>query len=147
MKAITVRQPWGWAIFRLGKDVENRKGNIAGNYRGPLVIHTGKKPIGAMDPGRYFIHRVSGYLPLIEHPSGLGVALGVVDLIDTHPSASCIEPIAVDPAIRYCSPWGMDTDWHLVLSNPRPFPEPIPYCGHLGLWNFPDELLPDGWDS
>ena len=41
MKAITVRQPWAWAILHGGKDVENRTRNIAGSYRGPLVIHAG----------------------------------------------------------------------------------------------------------
>ena len=41
MKAITVRQPWAWAIMHDGKDVENRSRNIAGTYRGPVVIHAG----------------------------------------------------------------------------------------------------------
>ncbi len=136
MKAITVRQPWAWAIMRAGKDVENRSRNIAGSYRGPLVIHASKKPIGSMDPGRDFIRRVSGYLPLIEHPSSLGVALGVVDLVDAHAATA----IGCNGCV---SPWGMPGHQHLVLTDPRPFPEPIPYRGALGLWNFPDELLPE----
>jgi len=138
VKAITVRQPWGWAIFNLGKDVENRKGNIAGAYRGPVVVHAGKTPIGTMDPGRDFIRSVSGYLPLIEHPSTLGVALGVVDLVGVHPSC-----LFFGRGEGPCSPWAMDAPFHLELANPRPFPEPIPYKGALGLWNFPDELLPE----
>jgi len=32
-----------------------------------------------------------------------------------------------------------------MLANPRPFPKPIPYRGALGLWRFPDHLLPEGW--
>lgn len=42
MRAITVQQPWAWAIFN-GKGVENRTRNIAGKYRGPLAIHAGAR--------------------------------------------------------------------------------------------------------
>lgn len=42
MKAITVRQPWALHIMQSGKDVENRTRNIAGSYRGPIVIHAAK---------------------------------------------------------------------------------------------------------
>lgn len=42
MKAITLRPPWGWAVLN-GKSPENRTRNIAGSYRGPLVIHQGKR--------------------------------------------------------------------------------------------------------
>ncbi len=37
MKALTVRQPWAWALMEGGKDIENRK--WATTYRGPLAIH------------------------------------------------------------------------------------------------------------
>lgn len=30
-----------------------------------------------------------------------------------------------------------------ILHNPRALPEPIPYRGRLGLWDFPDDLLPE----
>jgi len=41
MKALSIRQPWAWAILNLGKDIENRKWKT--NYRGPLLIHAAKK--------------------------------------------------------------------------------------------------------
>lgn len=37
MRALTVQQPWAWAIVHGGKDVENR--TQAWSYRGPLAIH------------------------------------------------------------------------------------------------------------
>ncbi len=43
---------------------------------------------------------------------------------------------------RHCSTWALPDHQHLSLANPRPFPKPIPYRGRLGLWEFPDELLP-----
>lgn len=40
MKALTIRQPWAWAICESGKRIENR--TWAPSYRGPLLIHAGK---------------------------------------------------------------------------------------------------------
>jgi hypothetical protein len=40
MKALTVQQPWAWAIFH-GKDIENR--TQLWTYRGPLAIHAGAR--------------------------------------------------------------------------------------------------------
>ena len=37
VRALTIRQPWAWAVARGGKDVENRSWRTA--YRGPLLIH------------------------------------------------------------------------------------------------------------
>lgn len=39
MKALTVRQPWAWAIIHGGKNVENRGAGFTKTYRGPLLIH------------------------------------------------------------------------------------------------------------
>ena len=41
MKAISIRQPWAWAIIYAGKTVENR--NWATKYRGPILIHAAQK--------------------------------------------------------------------------------------------------------
>lgn len=42
--ALSVRQPWAWAIISGGKTIENRSWTTP--YRGPLLIHAGK----AFDP-------------------------------------------------------------------------------------------------
>jgi hypothetical protein len=41
MKALTVKQPWAWAIVMGYKDVENRSRRT--NHRGPLLIHAAKQ--------------------------------------------------------------------------------------------------------
>ena len=41
MKAISLWQPWAWAITHAGKDVENRTWPT--RYRGPLLIHAAKR--------------------------------------------------------------------------------------------------------
>ena len=38
--AISIRQPWAWAIVHAGKDIENR--NWPTRYRGPVCIHAAK---------------------------------------------------------------------------------------------------------
>lgn len=40
MKAITIRQPFAWAIVHAGKDCENRVWPT--HYRGPILIHAAK---------------------------------------------------------------------------------------------------------
>lgn len=60
--------------------------------------------------------------------------LGVVHLVDAHPSAGC------------CAPWGdPDADvFHWVLIDPHPFVEPVPGLGKRGLyWVTPEDLEPD----
>lgn len=42
MKAISIRQPWAWAILHAGKRVENRDWRGAPSYRGPILIHAAK---------------------------------------------------------------------------------------------------------
>lgn len=101
MRAITVRQPWATAIVRMGKDVENRSRNIAGDYRGPVAIHAGS----ALPPGRRGTrtdfegvgeveYDLSGLLlrsPHLAWPYRLptGVIIGVADLVDVHSDGYC----------------------------------------------------------
>lgn len=40
MRALSIRQPWAWAIIHAGKDIENRSWPT--NYRGPFLIHAAK---------------------------------------------------------------------------------------------------------
>lgn len=129
MRALTVQQPWAWAIFN-GKNVENRTALWA--YRGPLAIHAGLRAsargfgdrrILAIDRGNKAVHEIV-----------YGAIIGLVDLVDVHPDAGC------------CRPWGESTYGtrrqitHLVLERPREFAEPILCKGALGLWTPPPEL-------
>lgn len=145
MRILTVRQPWAWAIIHGGKDVENRVRNIAGDYRGPVAIHAGLAR-AATDDAQVVAHRVltKRRASLVDWSTGQahGVILGVVDLIDVHHWANCLNP--VDPADMStwsgCSPWAEPVDvHHLMLTNPRALAEPIPYRGALGLRRLDDD--------
>ncbi len=39
--ALSLRQPWAWAVIRAGKDVENRTWQRA--FRGPLLVHASQR--------------------------------------------------------------------------------------------------------
>lgn len=130
MRALTVRQPWAWAIVHGGKDIENRV-QALGPYRGPVAIHAGA---GFSDEG--------GQSPLVLGHEGYADAalpksavIGVVDLVDVHHADDVVGILTCR-----CSPWAMAGHHHMVLANPRPLSTPIPAKGRLGLWRPGDEL-------
>lgn len=133
MRILTVRQPWAWAIIHGGKNVENRVRNIAGDYRGPVLIHAAK--VNDTDAwaamGRT---NLASYMQALDAAESLigGAIIGVVDLVDSHPVESCITQ-QQDGDWLVCSEWAERAGHHLVLANPRGLDEPIPYKGALGL--------------
>ena len=126
-KAITIRQPWAWAILAGHKGVENRGWSTS--YRGPLLVHAGLKVDRA---GYSVLERIGVQVPQ-DLPSG--VILGVVDLVDVgrwqgsrrgqavlfDPYELADDPLAVGPVC-----------W--ILRNPRLLVRPIPCIGRRGLW-------------
>lgn len=161
MRILTVRQPWAWAIIHGGKDVENRVRNIAGDYRGPVAIHAGlafdreahtspalreAQDCAAVADGAEVYP--GGYTWEIGAPdprrawSIKGAIIGVVDLVDAHSHSSvsgCIDSNARSHMrADVCSSWGERNVTHLMLANPRPLADPIPYRGALGLRHLDD---------
>lgn len=144
MKALTVQQPWAWAIIHGAKNIENR--TALWLYRGQLAIHAGKRwsDRGATDP------RVIGSW-LDAYPSSRtreltahlmrdgGVILGVVDLVDVHPDAGCCRPWGESAYVEHGGTTRRRVT-HLVLENPRSLAEPIPCTGALGLWTPPADV-------
>lgn len=135
MKALTVQQPWAWAIFH-GKTIENR--TQIWKYRGPLAIHAGQRWSERGERSPLIDEAARGQsLANVDTRSAI---IGVVDLVDVHPDAGC------------CKPWGESSYVehggrerrrivHLVLENPRELAEPIPCIGALGLWTPPADIL------
>lgn len=132
MRILTVRQPWAYAIIHLGKDVENRTRNIAGAYRGPVAIHAAKSKLGTFDASH------AELWPYSPRKHVLGAIIGVVDLVDVHMDDT--EPCNGPIRLGICSRWAEPGMHHLVLANPRPLVEPIPYRGALGLRTLPDDV-------
>ena len=130
MKALTVKNPWAWAIIQGGKDVENR--SRATKYRGQLYIHAGK---AHSQEGVDFLTS-RGQWP--AHMAGTnGMVIGTVDVIGCHHADDCPGPDYADNGA--CSDWAMANHYHWVLANPRPLANPFPLQGKLGIWNFGED--------
>lgn len=120
---LTIRQPWAWAIFHAGKDIENRPWRT--HYRGPLWIHAA----GAIDGAGYAaLSDLFGDALPDRRDLPTGALLGAVTV------TGCT---AVSGTPWFVGPHGWE------LSDPRRLAEPIPMRGQLSLFRrtFPEKLL------
>jgi hypothetical protein len=145
LKALSIRQPWAWAILHAGKDVENRDWNPRHGYgrrdlgfRGEFLIHACMRP----NPTRVQ-REASEFFAFCEaHCIGLpdgatagelflhcGGIVGSARVID-------IRPNGVEPE----SPWAIDGQVGLVLDDVRPLPF-APCKGALGFWEVPASVM------
>lgn len=120
--AISVRQPWAWAIIHAGKDIENRDwrpGSIP-RSRAPIgkrvCIHAAQGLTKAeYEDAAELITKLAGRCPL-PHELIRGAVIGTVAIADR--------------AIRHDSPWFFGP-FGLVLASPEPI-IPIRATGELG---------------
>lgn len=143
MKALTVRQPWAWAIIHGGKDVENRSRST--KHRGQLYIHAGLGYSAEAETDHAMRHSwraAAEALPAERGNMGplrktdlfldYGRVIGTVDVVGCHHADWCWDDGT------YCSQWAQPDAWHWQLANPRPLTCPFPEKGKLGIWH----LLP-----
>lgn len=136
MKAISVRQPWAWALLH-GKDIENRSRNILGGHRGLVALHAS----GHLADGDAFarVHDLTeGRMPQLGLPgrkaaTQLGGVIGVLDVIGVHPAVSCS---------GRCSPWADPTGIHIHhdILTARQLDRVVHCPGRLGLFTLPDDV-------
>jgi hypothetical protein len=117
--AISIRQPWAWAIIHAGKDIENR--NWSTNFRGPVCIHASR----GMTKREYLeFEGLYGFDPrwTIPEPDSLqfGGIIGVATITD------CV--------LRHPSPWFFGR-WGFVLANAQPV-DFVEMRGELGIFNW-----------
>ena len=130
MRALSIHQPWAWAILQAGKTVENRTWST--KYRGPILVHASKSRVSydrekTLDWKALFGVDLPPWEELVT-----GAVVGVVDVVD------CVSPTS-SRAIRL-NPWTEGpVCW--VLANPRPLAQPVPFRGAQLLFEVPDRLL------
>lgn len=130
--ALSIRQPWAWAIINAGKDVENR--DWPTRFRGPVCIHAAKGMTKAEFDGFIrTIHHVSLTHPFstgasVPHSASLprGGIVGVAVIAD------CVETSE--------SPWFFGR-YGFVLRNASPV-EFIPVKGALGFFDWRKQIGP-----
>ena len=149
MKALSIRQPWLWAILDIQeghcpKRVENRKG-AAFHYRGPVLLHASSggtrdeffAAVRAIDAARRDhgaaerLHPLplSPRFPLGFDPSALPrscfVGIAMIVGVDVHPASFGGRPTS---GYRIAGQLGLN------LAEVRKLP-PVPARGALGLYN------------
>jgi ASCH domain len=109
--ALSIRQPWAWAICAGLKDVENRTWSTA--YRGLFIVHAGARKPAASDIewiGEHVGISVPTQLPL-------GALIGQAELRDVVEGSE--------------SPWAFPGHFHWLLANATLWDEPISHRGQL----------------
>lgn len=149
MYAISVQQPYSWAILRGGKAVENRA-----NKRGPaaaraqfnkpgarVVVHAGQRYAG---PEAYRlvthlspVHPGDPGAPGADTAWAFGAFIGLVTIESVHIADECYDPVTG----RFCSAWAEPGAAHLVLADPQVLHRPVPAPGRLGLWEVTDTTV------
>lgn len=125
MKAITVRQPWAWAIIYAGKDIENRSWKT--NLRGKIAIHAGTGMTRAeYEDGCKSILRRKPKIKIPAYEDMVRSAIvGMVEIVD------CVED---SKSAWYTGYVGF------VLARPKKLPKPIPCKGARKFWEIPKSV-------
>jgi hypothetical protein len=120
MRALTIRQPWAWAILSAGKRIENRTWKPPEWAVGSVIaLHAG----GVLEEEGAALLRRRGFAVPDELPRAA--------IVGTARIAGVITAPVDDPW------WEGPVGW--VLSEVMQLPEPIPCPGKQGLWKLPDE--------
>lgn len=130
MKALSIRQPWAWAIANAGKDVENRNWNM--NHRGTLAIHASK----SMTMAEYheFNHFFYNQLGDKYHNHFTSPALPNFDSLVRGAVIAIVT--AVDCVTSHHSPWFCGP-YGLIIKKKVILPDPIHCKGQLGFFDLP----------
>jgi hypothetical protein len=115
MKTLSIKQPWAWLIANGLKDIENRDWRYPPKFRGPLLIHAGKRPTILDDR---FIELCRRRRIMIPDDLPLGGIVGQAEIVDVVTASS--------------SPWFFGP-LGFVLRKARPLSF-MPYKGQLGFF-------------
>jgi len=118
VRAISVQQPWAFAIARGGKAVFNQ--SLPTAYRGPLLVHASMRvDLKACDSP---LIQAAGWNPA-DPLAAIGAVIATAELTDVCPGSPC-----------ECGPWAEPDAYHWRLSDVRSLPRPIVALGRTDLW-------------
>ena len=148
MKALTLKQPWAWAVAHAGKDVENRTWKPPQSVIGQrIAIHAGK---AWSEASRWALQMFAdGLFPPAEPHIVFGAIIAVATIGGWVTDGGNYEtrlfagnylgaaPLAVKKARHskwFAGPYG----W--LLTDVIALPKPIPCKGQQGLWTVPADI-------
>ena len=129
MKALSIKQPWAWAIMdvKADKDVENRHWRT--HFRGTIAVHASQSMTRNEYDEFLYIYEELIQKPCSEVPIknafAFGAIIGTVEIVD------CVT--------AYNSAWFFG-DYGFILQNPKSLVRPIKCKGALGFWEVPKEI-------
>jgi hypothetical protein len=142
LRALTIRQPWAWAIAYGGKDVENR------SWRPPLwcrtiAVHAGARSgwdaDGEISPlvRRTWNEATAGSLNRKTELMPFSAIIATAQVSGCHQDTECMSTLNG----QLCSPWAELDQWHWALAEVQHLPDPVSCTGRLGLWRVPIEAI------
>ena len=134
MKALTICQPWVWAIIHANKRVENRTWYT--DYRGPLLIHAGKSRSWMNPPTLRQLEPFG----IRRYELPFGAIVGVCSLVAVLDGVGRMRQGNFN-GLDLGDPRFIEGPQCFVLANVRSL-TPIPWRGAQGLFDVPDDVLP-----
>lgn len=122
--ALSIRQPWAYAVAAGWKDIENRdwrKPNPGLHFRGRVAIHASRGMTRDEYEGARSTFRHCGFEPPPAHELVRGAIIGTAEIVDMVKQSD--------------SPWFFGRIG-LVVANARLLAEPIPCSGALGFFEW-----------
>jgi ASCH domain len=117
--ALSLKQPWVWAVLCAGKDIENR--TWRSGYRGRVILHASR----TIDEAGVKYLREAGFQVPADLP--LGAYVGEVTITDCKPLAETSSRWAFGP-------------WCYTLAHAIVYDNPISGRGRLGFYPVPAEV-------
>jgi hypothetical protein len=136
MKALSVRQPWAWAIQH-GKPIENRDWYTS--QRGRVYLHASK---------HWCVEDISmDWCDVCDMAAAAGIVIPEPDWKWLRSVGGSIVGSVeiVDCVLQHPSPFFVGK-FGFVLANPVVFKTPIPFKGALGFFDVPDGIEQRGME-
>ncbi len=131
MRALTVRQPWAWAIARGHKSILNRGQDTS--LRGEVAVHASLRvDLEAFDD---VVIRSANWDPA-DPEAAIGGIVAVVRLVDV-----CTQAWAGRSCD--CGEWALPGSFHWRLAQPRPLAWPVLTIGQAGVWELAPRVAAD----
>jgi hypothetical protein len=125
LRAVSVRQPWAWAIARGYQPVLNRAAGTS--YRGPVAIHASFRVDLESFESDVVRRAASAAWDPADPVAAIGGIVAVVGLAGMCAAAASGAPCG-------CGDWASPGAYHWQLADPRPLRWPVLAVGQAGLW-------------
>jgi hypothetical protein len=133
VRALSVRQPWAWAIARGHKPVLNRSCDT--DYRGPVAIYASLRADQGLAESHAIREAASAAWDPADPMTAIGGIIAMVSL-----EGVCAAATSAGSGGCGCGEWASAGAYHWQLADPRPLRWPVLALGRPGLWDLAPEV-------